>query len=194
MGPARRVPVKPRFAHGLQKESDSQDVVTTKEKTLTTTSRQDVVTWVPFGKWMISPDRLKNEDILSIARADHGKVPKHPNRVVSAAMKICLGQIIAGEPISMELLSHEDQEWLKWLMDDAHIAFKKKPVTKLTIARTPKQIRDRLSVLYGEISEGPNDHPGVKAEFKILFNQASIRGLLKDQQLINLQQFISTFE
>jgi hypothetical protein len=121
------------------------------------------------------------------------KTPKHPNRTVSAAMKVCLLAFLKGEPMPLELLSGEEQEWLKWLMHEADIEHIKKAPQKLEIKRTPKQIKERLAVLYGEIAEGPNDNPLIKKEFRTLFNQANLRGMLNENQIINMQEFMKTF-
>jgi len=93
----------------------------------------------------------------------------------------------------VELLAPDEQEWLKWLMHEADIEHIKKPPQKLEIKRTPKQIKERLAVLYGEIAEGPNDNPLVKKEFRVLFNQASLMGLLNEHQILNMQDFMKTF-
>ncbi len=153
------------------------------------------IEWLPFGpKWLVSPQRLREDDVLSIVKASNRlKTPKHPNRTVSAAMKVCLLEYLAGRPMPVELLAPDEQEWLKWLMHEADIEHIKKPPQKLEIKRTPKQIKERLAVLYGEIAEGPNDNPLVKKEFRVLFNQASLMGLLNEHQILNMQDFMKTF-
>jgi len=152
-------------------------------------------TFVPFGpKWMIAPDRLREQNELVLVRAsDRCKISKHPNKVLPATLKVCLTEFLAGRPMPTDILSADDKEWLNWLMTDAKITYKQKPVSELAIKRSPKQIKDRLSVLYGEISEGPNDNPDLRREFVNLFNQGNLRGIFPDKQIFNLQQFISTF-
>ena len=155
----------------------------------------NAIEWLPFGpKWLVSPQRLREDDVLSIVKVSNRlKTPKHPNRTVSAAMKVCLLEYLAGRPMPVELLAPDEHEWLKWLMHEADIEHIKKPPQKLEIKRTPKQIKERLAVLYGEIAEGSNDNPLVKKEFRVLFNQASLMGLLNEHQILNMQDFIKTF-
>jgi hypothetical protein len=149
--------------------------------------------WVPFGKWRLALNRLKNEDVLALGRSNGEKIPKHPNRPISAALKVALMQQVKGETVSMDILSEDDREFLEWIFQEAHITFKKRKPVPLKPVKTPKQIKDRLSVLYGEIAEGPNDNPKLKKEFKDLFAMASLKGILSDQQLFNGREFISTF-
>jgi len=78
-------------------------------------------------------------------------------------------------------------------MHEADIEHIKKAPEKLEIRRTPKQIKERLAVLYGEIAEGPNDNPLIKKEFRTMFNQANLRGMLNEHQIINMQEFMKTF-
>lgn len=153
-----------------------------------------VTKWVPFGpKWFISPARLNEDDTLSIVKGDKMKVNQHPNRTVSAAMKVCLNAWLEGKPMPTELLSEKEKEFLEWLFHDAKIVMKKKPVSKLEVKRTPAQTKERLAVLMGEIAEGPNDNPLLKKEFVSVFNQACLRGILSESQLQTGRDFIKTF-
>ena len=151
--------------------------------------------WVPFGpKWMISPDRLAKQDMLSLVKKSNlQKITKHPNKTVSAALKICLTEHLAGRPMPVELLNAEEKTWLDWLFDDAQITMKKRPLDKLTVVKTPKQVKERLAVLFGEIAEGPNDSPKVLDEFKTLFKQACLRGILDENQVQIGREFLGTF-
>ena len=150
---------------------------------------------VPFGpKWLVDPLALKEGNELIIVRqTDRGHINKHPNRIVSPAVKVCLGEQLEGKKMSTDLLTPDEKEWMQWLLEDGKMAFKQKPATPLEIKRTPKQMRDRLSILFGEISEGPNDNPEVKREFKSLFNQACMNGILKQEQVKIGQDLIATF-
>ena len=115
------------------------------------------------------------------------------NRTVSPGMKVCLVEFLEGRKMSTDLLTPDEREWLQWLMEDGKMAFKQKPAIPLQISRTPKQIRDRLAILFGEIAEGPNDNPDVKLEFKNLYTQACLKGLLRPEQVEIGRELLKTF-
>lgn len=149
---------------------------------------------VPFGKFNIALDKLYNESIFSVSMPNTGQKSMFlPNKVVSAAMRVCLLAVVNGLEVPVELLSPEEADWFDWVLKSAKIKFEKKQPDKLETRRTPKQMRERLSVLYGEIVQGPNDNPAIKKEFLTLFDQALLRGVLKDAQIENMRAFIKSF-
>ena len=151
--------------------------------------------WVSFGRYLIAADKLRDEDLVAIVSAhNHMKLNRMPNKTVSTGLKICLTEQLAGRPMPVELLNDDEKVWLDWLLHECGIKMKKQPVSDLAIKRTPKALKDRLAVLYGEIAEGPNDNPALATELKVLFNQALLRGILSDQQIINLREFIQTLQ
>ena len=124
---------------------------------------------------------------------DRKKMNDLPNKVISTAMKVVLTAHLDKKPLPTELLTPEEKEWLEWIFHKAGIQLKKKPLSKLKVVLTPKQMKERLSVLFGEIAIGPNDSPLVLDEFKRLLGQASLRGILSEEQMHAGRDLIKSF-
>lgn len=151
--------------------------------------------WTPFGRYLIAADKLRDEDLVSIVSVNRRmKLNRLPNKTVSAGLKVCLLEQIAGRPMPTDILNDEEKTWLDWLLHECGIKSFKKPIDPPVIKRTPKMLKERLAVLYGEIAGGPNDNPALVAELKALFGQAMLRGILSDAQIINMKEFIQTLQ
>lgn len=161
---------------------------------LVLSSHARTYSWVPFGKWLIAKNKLDDEDQFVLSRPKgFTKIHKHPNRTVSAALKIALQHIIDKKPVPFEILSPQEKLWLDFLMEDAKILVKKKVPEPLLISRTPRQTKQRLRDLVAQITQGPNDNPALREEFKDLFRRSCSAGGMTEAEIIKCQEFIATF-